>query len=91
MKKIFKKLLIRQPLGLDPEPYLMLIPIQGKHFINEYGKWWPVFRIRNRSDLKLFGLTDLDPDPKLLISDPAPDPPLFHTKLRNMFLKCTKK
>jgi len=52
-----------------------------------------VFRIRICPDLKLFGLKD--PDPKLVISDPDPaldpDPSLFHTKLRNMFLKCTKK
>ena len=38
-----------------------------------------VFRIRIRPDPKLFGL--MDPDPKLIISDPDPDPPLFHTKL----------
>jgi hypothetical protein len=48
-----------------------------------------VFQIRIRPDPKLFGLKDLDPDPKLLISDPDlapdPDPPLFHTKLKNMF------
>ena len=52
-----------------------------------------VFRIRIRPDPKLFGLRD--PDPKLLISDPDPDPDpdpsLFRIKLRNMFLKCTKK
>jgi len=48
-----------------------------------------VFRIR--PDPKLFGLKDPDPDPKLLISDLDPDPPLFHTKLKNMFQKCTKK
>jgi len=39
--------------------------------------FYPVFRIRIRSD------------PKLLISDPDPapdpDPPLFHTQLKNMF------
>jgi len=46
---------------------------------------WPVFRIR--PDPKLFGLKD--PDPKLLFSDPAPDPDpsLFHTKLRKDVLK----
>jgi len=47
-------------------------------------------RIRN-----YLALNDPDPDPKLLISDPDlapdPDPPLFHTKLKNMFLKCTKR
>jgi len=47
-------------------------------------------RIRIRPDPKLFGLEDPDPDPKLLISDPAPDldpdPPLFHTKLKNLFI-----
>jgi len=60
------------------------------------GQFWlskPVFRIwiriRIRPDPKLFGLKD--PDPKLLILDPGrdpapdPDPPLFHTKLKNMF------
>jgi len=54
-----------------------------------------VFRIRIRPDPKLFGLKDPDPDRKLSISDPdpAPDPypSLFHTKLRNMFKKCTKR
>jgi len=39
-----------------------------------------VFRIRIHPDPKLFGL--MDPDPAL---DPDPDPPLFHTKLKNMF------
>jgi len=52
----------------------------------------PVFRIRIRPDPKLFGLTD--PDTKLLISDPDPapdpDPPLFHTKLKNMFKNVLK-
>jgi len=48
-----------------------------------------VFRIRIRPDPKLFGLKDLNS--KLLISDPDPDPSLSHTKLRNMFQKCTKK
>jgi hypothetical protein len=52
-------------------------------------------RIRIHPDPKLFGLKDPDPDPKLLISDldpdSAPDPSIFHTKLRNMFKKCTKK
>jgi len=43
----------------------------------------PVFRIRIRPDPKLFGIKD--PDPKLIISDLDPDPPLFHTKLKNMF------
>jgi len=45
--------------------------------------WQPVFRIRIRPDPKLFGLKD--PDPKFLISDPDPDPSLFHNKLTNMF------
>jgi len=48
----------------------------------------PLFRIRIRPDPKLFGLKDLDP--KSLIPDPAPDPPLFHTKLRNMFKNVLK-
>ena len=50
-----------------------------------------VFWIQIRTDPKLFGLKD--PDPKLLISDPDPNPPLFHTILRNIFknvLKCEK-
>jgi len=40
-----------------------------------------VFRIRIRPDPKLL---NSDPDPA---QDPDPDPSLFHTKLRNMFLK----
>ena len=53
--------------------------------------FWAVFRIRIRLDPNLFDLKDPDPDPKLLILDPAADPgPLpFHSKLRNIFLKCT--
>jgi hypothetical protein len=55
-----------------------------------------VFRIRIRPDPKLFGRQD--PDPKLLISDPAPDPALdpdldpslFHTKLRICFKNALK-
>jgi len=47
----------------------------------------PVFRIRIRiqirPDPKLFGLKD--PDPKLLISDPDPDPPLFTPNLKICF------
>jgi len=46
-----------------------------------------LFQIRIRLDPKLFGPKDLDP--KLLILDP--DPPLFHTKLRNIFFKIYKK
>jgi len=57
--------------------------------------WRAVFRIRIRPDPKLFGLKYPEPDPKLLISDPDPaldpDPLLFQTKVRNMFLKCIKK
>jgi len=64
-----------------------------------------VFRIwiRIRPDPKLFGLKDPDPDPKLLILDPEkcekmedpdpeqdPDPPFFHTKIKNMFLNLLK-
>jgi len=61
--------------------------------ITDHKPWKAMFRIRIRPDPKLFGLKDPDPklfglkdpdpdpDPKLLISDPAPDPPLFHTKL----------
>jgi len=41
----------------------------------------PVFEIRQ--DPKIFGLKE--PDPKSLTPDP--DPPLFHTKLKNMFKK----
>jgi hypothetical protein len=37
------------------------------------------------SGSEIIGLKD--PNPKLLISDP--DPSLFHTKLRNIFKKCT--
>jgi len=52
-----------------------------------------VFQIQIRPDLKLFGLKDPDPDPKLFISDPdpAPDPFLFHTKLRKDVLKMNLK
>jgi len=59
------------------------------HHYHTSGPLSPVFRIRIRPDPKLFGL--MDPDRKLLISDPDPDPPLFHAKLKNMFYKCTKK
>jgi len=48
-----------------------------------WGEWFhAVFRIRIRPDPKLFDLND---------PDPAPDPSLFHTKLKNIFLKTTKK
>jgi hypothetical protein len=41
-------------------------------------------------DQKLFG--HKDPEPKLLIANPAttPNPSIFHTN-HNMFLKCNKK
>jgi hypothetical protein len=54
-------------------------------FIRGLLGFFPVFRSRIRPDPKLFGFKDLDP--KLIITDPSPDPnpPLYHTKLRNMF------
>jgi len=52
----------------------------------------PVFRIRIRPDLKLFGLKDPDPDPDQdqdqdpdPAPNPDPDPPLLQTILKNMF------
>jgi len=42
-------------------------------------------------DPKLFGLKDPVLDLKLSISDLELDTHLFHTKLKNMFLKGTKK
>ena len=69
---------------LDRELAVSLTPVTTFFFLFK-----TVFRIRIRPDPKLFGLKDTDPDPKLLISDPDlapdPDPPLFHTKLKNMF------
>ena len=43
-------------------------------------------------DPVFFDLKDPDPDPKLLILDPnpAPDPPLFHPKLKNIFNNALK-
>jgi hypothetical protein len=52
-----------------------------------WGGGGAVFRSRIRLDPKLFGFKDQDP--KLLILDL--DAFLFHTKLRNMFLKRNKK
>jgi len=53
----------------------------------------PTTSVRIRLDLKLFGLKDQDPKLLILDLDLAldPVPSLFHTKLRNMFLKCTNK
>ena len=57
--------------------------LQGYNVHVHGGEWFhAAFRIRIRPDPKLFDLND---------PDPAPDPSLFHTKLKNIFLKTTKK
>jgi len=37
---------------------------------------------------KIFSVFRIRPDPKLFgLKDPDPDPPLFHTKLKNMLIR----